>query len=121
VLIVGVVSLTGCAGQHDGPAAVHDGAARHTTSVQGYVGLFGGPLNPRSGAMALQDSPAAHVRVVAEAGAVTVASTVTTDDGRFTLRLTPGRYRIKAACGLGANLVVHDERPSHVDIRCDVK
>jgi hypothetical protein len=57
--------------------------------------------------------------VAAEAGAVTVASTVTGSDGRFTLRLTPGRYLIKADCGVGARVVVHDE-PVRVRIRCDV-
>jgi hypothetical protein len=119
VLIAVVLSLAACGSERDGPVAAQ-GAAGHPVLLDGYVGLFGGPLNPKTGAMALQDSPAAQVAVAAEAGAVTVARIVTGSDGRFTLRLAPGRYLIKADCGAGARVVVHD-KPLRVRIRCDVK
>lgn len=112
VFIVALLALAACGrgGQ---------GTVGEPVSVSGYVGLDGGPVNPTTGDMALQDSPAAQVHVVAMSGTVTVASAVTGNTGRFTLRLAPGRYLIKAGCGVGRRVVVH-ERTLQVTLRCDV-
>jgi hypothetical protein len=87
--------------------------------VSGHVGLFGGPLNPKTGRMALNGSPAAQMRVTAVSKTRKVAAT-TGRDGRFVLHLPPGNYLIKSECGVGKHLAVHGQRPVHIDLQCDV-
>ena len=95
-------------------------AARPGQTVSGRVGVFGGPLNPKTGHMAASNVPAAATGVRAVDGEHRVTRTVTDANGRFSLILTPGVYSVSASCGVAVRVVVGSARVSPVDLRCDV-
>jgi hypothetical protein len=116
----GLLVAAACAGPRQLQPPRTAGAAQHLVAVHGYVGLFGGPLNPTTGRMALNNSPAADLRVTVWSAGRQVAETVTGAKGRFLITLMPGRYTVRADCGQAKPLVVTAERARRVMLSCDV-
>lgn len=119
-MLAPTLCLAACGAGATGVGAGHGSPAGGTVLVRGHVGLFGGPLDPKTGLMALRDSPAAQARVSATSGTTTVAATTTGTDGRFVLHLPPGSYLLKPECGVGRRLVVPAQRPVQIALSCDV-
>lgn len=118
--ICGLLLAAACAGHRQLRPPRTAGAAQQPVPVSGYVGLFGGPLNPKTGLMALNNSPESDARVTVWSTGRRVAETVTGPDGRFLINLTPGRYTVRADCGQAKPLVVTAEQARRVMLSCDV-
>jgi hypothetical protein len=112
-----VIGISGCAQVHS-----TDASRANTGTLIGRIAMFGGPLNPSTGQMALNNSPGQDMAVSATAPGGRVAATVTSDSyGQFTLALAPGRYSVKAQeCGPGASAVVVAGQQTVIGLRCDV-
>jgi len=113
-LLVGI-GLVGCASDR-----VATTTARATGTVTGRLGIFGGPLNPATGQMAADNNPGRGMTITATASDGRVARVTTGSDGRFTLRLSPGRYVIASRCGPGVSATVTAGESTVVALRCDV-
>ena len=68
-----------------------------TGTLTGLVRLYGGPLNPTTGKMALNGSPGPDWPVKVLAGATSVAEAKSDAAGRFRFHLAPGRYTLGCA------------------------
>ncbi len=107
------VVLAACGSGHD--------AGNPPGTVQGHVGLFGGPLNPETGKMALSDAPQPGVAVTATSVDRRVVARTTTDAaGHFTLHLAAGRYSIAPECGAAQTLVVASGQADTIALQCAV-
>ena len=127
VPLVLVLALSACAqtGRAGAPSASTPGsstsistptASATTGTLTGVVRLYGGPLNPSTGKMALNGSPGPGWKVDVRSGGRLVAARRSDAAGRFRFELPPGRYSL--ACGGAPTAVV--VAGGSVSVDCDI-
>ena len=120
-VLVSVVLVAAVAGCGQSPGRSHGQTAMDPVgTVSGRVGVFGGPLNPKTGRMAADNSPGGGLLISATPADRRVVTTVTGADGWFTLALALGRYSVSPSCGPDQTVVVTPSKPTVVNLRCDV-
>lgn len=95
-------------------------SAATTGTVTGQLGLYGGPLNPKTNKQALNGKPVPHATVTATAEDGTRAQTKTDGHGRFVFRLRPGRYTLSSDCAGRVRVTVRAGATVHHDLVCPV-
>jgi hypothetical protein len=111
-LLLAVV-VSGCADAHGQDATQQAG------TLTGRVGMYGGPANPKTGRSELNGSPGQNVLVTVRSRDSSVVTARTGADGRFTISLAPGRYRV-SACGLPKEITIAANGRATVRLQCDV-
>jgi hypothetical protein len=114
VVVVAVLGLAGCAGAH------HVQGASATGTISGRLGIFGGPLDPKTGRMAADNAPGQDTAISVRGPDGRVVTTMTHADGRYSLDVPAGRYTLTPACGVATVAVVVSGHGTVADLRCDV-
>jgi hypothetical protein len=108
--LVLVSMVTGCAPKHTTAAS---------SGVSGRVLVSGGPLLPNNLTATPRPLADTSVRATDTHGTVAAATTTGTN-GRFTMMLTPGTYRLQAPNAVPVSVVVRAGAYAHVTIQIEV-
>jgi hypothetical protein len=116
------LSVAGCSRSGSPPARSPDTSPPPVlATVTGTVRIYGGPINPKTGKVALNGNPMATVApVVVKQGTRVVLQSKTEASGRYRVQVPAGSYTIAAGCSQPEAVSLTAGESLAKDLNCDV-